>query len=160
MDVSLLSKEFSVRKLYKSDIAALFELMRKNTLYYQYHPPLVTVESIEEDMRALPSGKSSKDKYYIGFFENEKPVAVADIILDYPAQDIAFVGFFMTDVIYQGKGIGSKIISEVCESLKTQGYKKVRLGVDKGNPQSYSFWAKNCFCVVNEKEYIVMERLL
>lgn len=39
-------------------------------------------------------------------------------------------------------------------------FKKVRLGVDKGNPQSYSFWKKNGFYVISENEYIVMEQLL
>ena len=36
---------------------------------------------------------------------------------------------------------------ESIEYLKTEGYKKIRLGVDKGNPQSFSFWKKNGFKV-------------
>ena len=41
--------------------------------------------------------------------------------------------------------------------LKSLGYKKIRLGVDKGNPQSYSFWSKNNFNVISEDTYILME---
>ena len=33
----------------------------------------------------------------------------------------------------------------------------MRLGVDKGNVQSYSFWTKNNFRVVEEKDYMMME---
>ena len=63
----------------------------------------------------------------------------------------------MTNIQYQHKGIGSNIISEITMSLKSLGYRKIRLGVDKGNPQSYSFWSKNNFNVVSEDKYILME---
>ena len=77
--------------------------------------------------------------------------------MSYPTEHIAFIGFFMTDIEYQNKGIGSKIIREVCACLKSLGYTKVRLGVDKGNPQSYAFWLKNQFSVIDENDYILME---
>jgi RimJ/RimL family protein N-acetyltransferase len=83
-----------------------------------------------------------------------------DLILAYPTKEIAFLGLFMTNVEYQNKGIGSKIIRETCNYLKSLGYKKVRLGVDKGNPQSYAFWSKNKFSVISEDEYILMELVL
>ena len=157
MELRLLSKSYTVRKLDEADVDAIFELMRKNEIFYKYHPPFVTKESILEDMKALPPQKSYEDKYYIGFFEDETLVANMDLILSYPTEQIAFIGFFMTDVQYQNKGIGSKIIGEVCACLKSLGYTKVRLGVDKGNPQSYAFWLKNQFSVIDENDYILME---
>lgn len=68
-----------------------------------------------------------------------------DLILDYPTKEIALIGLFMTNIQYQHKGISSITISEIAIYLKSLGYKKIRLGVDKGNPQSYSFWSKNNF---------------
>ena len=61
---------------------------------------------------------------------------------------------------YQNKGIGSRVIGEVLSYLKSENYEKIRLGVDKGNPQSYSFWNKNCFVIVEENQYIIMERII
>ena len=151
------SKTFYVRKLDKDDIELIYDLSCKNHIYYQYHPPFVTRESILDDMKALPPGKSYDDKYYIGFFENDSLVAIMDLILDYPTKGIAFIGLFMTNIQYQHKGIGSNIISEITMSLQSLGYRKIRLGVDKGNPQSYSFWSKNNFNVVSEDKYILME---
>ena len=113
-----------------------------------------------EDMEVLPPQKSYEDKYYIGFFKDKRLVANMDLILAYPTEEIAFIGFFMTDVQYQNKGIGSRIIRDVCTYLKSLGYKKVRLGVDKGNPQSYAFWTKNRFSVIDENDYILMELVL
>ena len=157
MKIKDLSKTFYVRKLDKDDIEMIYDLSYKNHIYYQYHPPFVTRESILDDMKALPPGKSYDDKYYIGFFENDSLVAIMDLILDYPTKGISFIGLFMTNIQYQHKGIGSNIISEITMSLKSLGYRKIRLGVDKGNPQSYSFWSKNNFNVVSEDKYILME---
>ena len=66
-----------------------------------------------------------------------------DLITAYPDDETAFIGFFMLNIKYQHKGIAYRIIKESIEYLKTEGYKKIRLGADKGNPQSYSFWDKN-----------------
>lgn len=83
-----------------------------------------------------------------------------DLILGYPTDEIAFIGLFMTNTQYQNKGVGSNIIKDVCNYLAQLGYKKVRIGVDKGNPQSNSFWQKNGFNIVSENESNVMELML
>ena len=80
--------------------------------------------------------------------------------MKFPEEETAYIGLFMIDIKYQNKGIGSDIIHDVLRYLKMSKFKKVRLGVDKGNPQSYSFWKKNGFYVISENEYIVMEQLL
>lgn len=158
MEVKALSKMFQVRKLNQDDIEIIYDLSCKNDIFYQYHPPFVTRESILEDMEALPPGKDYDDKFYVGFFENEFLVSVMDLILDYPIKETAFIGLFMTDIQYQHQGISSKIINEIVHCLRALGYKKIRLGVDKGNPQSYSFWSKNGFKTIKTDKYILMER--
>ena len=157
VEINDLSKIFHVRKLDKDDVELIYNLICKNHIFYQYHPPFVTRESILDDMEALPPGTSYDDKFYVGFFENESLVAIMDLILDYPIKEIAFIGLFMTNIQYQHKGVSSKIISEIAMYLKSLGYKKIRLGVDKGNPQSYSFWSKNNFKAISENNYILME---
>lgn len=160
VDINLLSKSYDVRRLGKNDVDMIYDMSSKNDIYYKYHPPFVTRESIIEDMEALPPGKRYNDKYYIGFFEGSSLVAIMDLVLGYSTKEIAFIGLFMTNVQYQNKGIGSKIISETCIYIKSLGYKKIRLGVDKGNPQSYAFWSKNKFSVISEDKYILMELVL
>ena len=83
-----------------------------------------------------------------------------DLILGYPTDKMAFIGLFMTNVHLQNKGAGSNIIQDVCNYLKQLGYKKVRIGVDKENPQTNSFWQKNGFYLISTKEYNVMELIL
>lgn len=160
MEIRSLSKKFDVRKLGKTDIESIFELSSENKLFYQYHPPFVTRESIRRDMEALPPGKNDNDKYYIGFFEKDTLVAIMDLILNYPADGTAFIGLFMMNLNEQGNGTGSGIIVECAGSLRESGFKKIRLGVDKGNPQSNAFWKKNGFVTIEENRYIIMERIL
>lgn len=160
MNIGLLSKKYQVRALDIKDVDIIYEMSCKNEIYYKYHSPFVTKESIVEDMKALPPNKSYDDKYYVGFFEGDSLVANMDLILGYPTDETAFIGLFMTNVLYQNKGVGSDIIKDVCNYLKQLGYRKARIGVDKGNPQSNSFWEKNGFYIISEKEYNVMEMTL
>lgn len=160
MEIKSLSNKYEVRKLDINDLDIIYDISCENEIFYKYHPPFVTKESILEDMEALPPNKSFDDKYYIGFFENDLLVAYMDLILGYPTEEIAFIGLFMTNVQYQNKGIGTNIIRDTCDYLKNLGYKKVRLGVDKGNPQSNSFWCKNRFLIISDNKYNVMELVL
>ena len=160
MNVKLLSKKYEVHILDKNDVDLIYAMSCENKIYYQYHPPFVTKESIVEDMKALPPNKGYDDKYYIVFFEEDSLIANMDLILGYPTDQIAFIGLFMTNVHHQNKGVGSNIINDVCNYLKQLGYKKVRIGVDKENPQSNSFWKKNGFYIISTKDYNVMELTL
>mgnify|MGYP002617449811 CR=1 FL=1 len=168
MEISEISKNYQVRRLGRDDVDAIYELCRENRIFYRYHEPFVTKESILDDMEALPPGKSREDKYYIGFFDGGSLAAIMDLILGYPEADSAwmgwfilfpaFIGLFMTDVRYQHRGVGSQIISGLAAYLSSCGCEKIRLGVDKGNPQSHAFWRKNRFQTIGEARYIVMER--
>ena len=160
MNVKLLSKKYVVHILDKNDVDLIYAMSCENKIYYQYHPPFVTKESIIEDMKALPPNKGYDDKYYIVFFEEDSLIANMDLILGYPTDQIAFIGLFMTNVHHQNKGVGSNIINDVCNYLKQLGYKKVRIGVDKENPQSNSFWKKNRVYLISTKDYNVMELTL
>ena len=145
MNVAMLSARYRVRVLLPEDAPKIVALCRGNPLFYRYCPPFVTEERVLADMRALPPEKEAKDKYYAGFFERDRLIAVLDLILDYPVEYSAFIGFFMTDISIQNRGIGSSIIGEICRMLKEGGYREMRLGWAKGNPQSSHFWQKNGF---------------
>ena len=73
-----------------------------------------------------------------------------DLIDGYPGPDKAFIGFFMVRRELQGRQIGSEIIRETASYLKTLGKTAIRLGIDKGNPQSAHFLKKNGFFVIKE----------
>lgn len=145
INVAALSANYTVRTLTDADVPSILALCRQNPLYYEFCPPFVTEQSIREDMKALPRGKRLEDKYYVGYFQDERLIAVMDLIDGYPDSETAFVGFFMTDASVQRRGVGSEIIRELCVFLRKQRFAAVRLGWVKGNEQSEGFWHKNGF---------------
>ena len=158
LDVTRLSASLAVRRLEETDVPQILALCGGNPQYYRYHPPMPSADGIREDMRALPPGKAPEDKYYVGYFAGGALAAVMDLILRYPREDTALIGFFMVDANRQGTGLGSRLVTEAMECLRAAGFSRLRLGVDKGNPQSLAFWTKNGFTRVDEGRYIVMER--
>lgn len=158
MNITSFSKHFDVRFMNSSDIDQIYELSEGNTMYYDFHPPFVTKESIAEDMRALPPGVTYEAKYYVGYFNGNDLVAILDLITGWPEETTVMIGLFMVDSRYQGKGTGTAIIDELIPVLGNNGFQKARIGVDRGNPQSYAFWKKNQFTTVSQNTYMVMER--
>ncbi len=145
MDYSSLSGTYEVRRLTEADVPAVLALCRGNPLFYRHCPPAPAVETIRADMAALPPRKESKDKYYLGFFDGEALAAVLDLIVGFPTPEAAFWGFFMLDRSRQGRSEGSRLVSELCASLAGMGFREVRLGWVRGNPQAEHFWKKNGF---------------
>ena len=160
-NIADISKKYQVRLLEEKDISIVYSLCRKNKLYYEFCPPFVTPESIKADMTALPPGKRREDKFYLGYYDNDNLTAVMDLILGYQDEETVYVGFFMTDVSVQGKGVGSAIISEMSQFICSQGYSDIQLGWVKDNPQAEHFWLKNGFIVTGKLydmyDYTVVE---
>ncbi len=145
MDITKLSTTYRVCKLSENDIDSVLELCLGNPLFYQHCPPAATKESIAKDMVALPPRKTPDDKYYLGIYDGEKLIAVMDLILKYPDEKTAFIGFFMVSAECQKQGVGTALIKEIVDCLFENGYEFTRLGYVKGNPQSRAFWLKNGF---------------
>jgi RimJ/RimL family protein N-acetyltransferase len=152
IDISKLSKRYSVRILEESDVETLARICKQNTVFYEYTEARPTKENILNDMKATPPGITMDDKYYFGFFDDRELIAIMDLIDGYPKAEIAYIGFFMMNPQYQGKQTGTAIIAEVIDCLQSTGKTSVRLAIDKGNPQSTHFWKKNGFEIISEAD--------
>lgn len=150
IEIHKLSERYAIRKLNSDDVQMIYSFCEKNTQFYEYCGKENSVELIKSDLEITPPGIPMEQKYYIGYFDQNKLAAVMDLIDGYPDEDCAYIGFFMMNRELQGRGIGSEIICEALEYLKAQGYKNCRLGIDKDNPQSNHFWKKNGFKVISE----------
>ena len=165
-DFSILSTKYKVKKMGEEDVANIINLLSGNPLYFEYCPPKPSIESVLNDLRALPPGKSLIDKFYLGFFNDNQLVAVMDYIVSFPQEDTIFIGLFMVDIKESWKGIGSSIIDEALTVFKREGYVKVRLAYMKGNSQSSRFWQKCGFAetgIEKENEHgvaVVLEKII
>ena len=150
MDIAKLSRRFAVRALREQDAEIVLRFCERNTLYYQYCGMEPTLEQVQRDMTLLPEGVEPARKHYVGFFEEERLIAVMDFIEAYPDPQSAYIGFFMMNANLQGRGTGSAIISEAVDCFSSIGVKQLRLAIARDNPQATRFWFRNGFEVVRE----------
>ena len=80
IDISKLSKRYSVRVLEESDVETLARICKQNTVFYEYTEARPTKENILNDMKATPPGITMDDKYYFGFFDDRELIAIMDLI--------------------------------------------------------------------------------
>lgn len=161
IEIKKLSKKYKIRTLHLEDTKMIYTFCKKNTQYYEYCGKELTIPFIEQDLVITPPNIPLDQKYYVGFFDGEKLVAVMDLIDGYPDQECAYIGFFMMNHDLQGEGVGSAIISDVLAYLREEGFEKCQLGIDRDNPQSNHFWRKNGFSVIREAgDILVAEKEL
>ncbi len=145
LDIEVFSTKMLVRRLTEEDEEKIYQLCKGNPMYYRYCPPEVTKESIREGFTVLPPGKTLDEKYYVGYFKEERLIAILDLLDGYPTRETIYIGFFMMEISEQKEGIGSRLIQELCDYAASLSYKKMRLAWAKGNPQAEHFWKKNGF---------------
>ena len=93
IDIKKISKRYSVRKLNLNDVQMIYTFCKKNTQYYKYCGKELSIELIEKDLEITPPGISLEQKYYVGFWDNDKIVAVMDLVNGYPTYDYVYIGF-------------------------------------------------------------------
>ena len=145
MEIRKLSSRYSVRALGLCDAHEILDLYSGNPIYFDHMHSMPTLESVQDDLTALPPGKTHADKHYVGFYDGDTLVAVVDLIEGFPNPKTAFIGLFMVNCAYQGKGGGSSIIADVLCELRSMHFQAVRLGYVETNAQSKAFWYKNGF---------------
>lgn len=146
LDISVLSTQYKVRKITESDISAVYRLAKTNRRYYRYLGRIPTRESLTEIISEVPEGASVKSKHFVGFYDDdERLVAVMDLITGYPESDDAFIGWLMVDGDMQGKGVGSGIFADVRAAMKAAGYDYMSLAVIKKNEEAVKFWESQGF---------------
>lgn len=144
--------ERTVRPLTKSDLPAMLHLCQSNPQYYAHMGQRLTLEELEDDLTALPPGKTMKDKHFVGVWQQKSLVALLDLVTGYPTEDTAYIGWFMVDARWQGRGLGSRLIGRLLERLAEAGYTRIRLAYVKGNEQSRRFWEKNGFAPTGQEK--------
>ena len=152
LDINRFSTRYSVRRMTDNDTDTILSFCLQNTQYYEYCGKQPTRELILNDLHVTPPGIDASAKYYVGFCRDTELVAITDLIEGYPDDTYCFIGFFMMNKYMQGRQIGSEIIRELCDYIRSEGFTKVMLGIDKNNPQSTHFWKKNGFKAVREVE--------
>src|SRR5690349_16168447 len=107
-----------IKNLPLSDVTRLQKLSEDSKEYIKLiegrAPRLNDAENL---LKALPEGKSIKDKFVLGIYDRDALIGVIDLIKDYPEEKIWFIGLLLLSPEYRGKGLGSKIYAQLKHEL-------------------------------------------
>lgn len=155
---------YIVRPLIREDVPAILKLYQSNADYYavsQNNP--VSEEDCVHDMTECPPGIPAEQKYYLGFYQNEKLAAVLDFVDGYPEAGTVYIGLFIIEAAFHGKGIGTGILQPFLSVMKSCGRLKAALGCFEANLAGKKFWLKQEFAVdetVDRTEGNTLRRLM
>ena len=152
LDIEALSTSHQVRPITQADISDVYALCKSNQKYYAYTNTAPTVESLTEIISRVPEGAGTSDKYFVGFYAQNRLVCVLDLITGYPETDDAFIGWFMVDGHLQRQGIGSQIFADVRAAMAGQGYDYLTLSCEKENAEAIAFWQAQGFRAAAETD--------
>ena len=145
-DLQSLSSELNARKITEADISDVYNLCRDNRKYYRLMHMKPSMQALTRVISEVPAGSDPKNKHFVGFYDDDnKLVAILDLITGYPESDDAFIGWFMVDANRQGEGIGSQLLADIRAAMKARGYDYLSLEVRKENADAIDFWQKNGF---------------
>ena len=154
VDIQALGTRYDVRRITESEITDVYRLCKTNKRFYQYMHKVPTKESLTAVISDIPDGVDSRSKFFVGFYEEGRLIAVLDMITDYPDKSGAFIGWLMVDGEKQRCGIGSEILADVRAAVKSWGCSTLSLGCVKENEEAVAFWTSQGFAPTGEEETV------
>ena len=159
-DLSKLSERYRVIRAELSDVNMLYQLYLSQRQYFEYFSLEPSKERLIEDMTMKPDGCREDQKLFLAYYQEDQPVALLDLIEGYPSEKECYIGLFMVDAALAGHGIGTGIVTELCDALGRTGYQAVRLAYGKHYAHGKHFWTKNGFSPVKEAVHPVYGELI
>lgn len=153
LDIKSFSSEYDVRKITENDITDIYKLCKDNKYFYRYLGQVATKESLTEVISNV-AGDSENGKYFVGFYDESRLIAIADLITGYPDSESAFIGWYVVDGNLQRQGIGSQIFADIRASLKSVGISHISLGCVKENEIAVNFWQGQGFKPANDEKQV------
>ena len=145
---------YTIRTLQPADaelLQALYDQCADFTLLDEGEP--VSATAAQDDLRAVPPGKSLEDKRVFGIFDPQgEAVGVLDALQDYPEAAVWWVGLLMLAPSERGKGLGREAVLAFSEYACLRGAQAIMLGVVEENQPALQFWQKIGFSPLRKTE--------
>lgn len=152
LDIQTLATGYQVKRITEADITDVYRLCKANKRYYRYMGHVPTRESLTDIISTIPGSAGKEDKYFVGFYDEDRLCAILDLITGYPEKDDAFIGWFMVDAQLQGRGIGSQLFADIRAAVKSIGFDSISLGCIQENAEAIAFWQAQGFAPDGEPQ--------
>ena len=149
--------EYEIAIITRENFEKVFEVYNTNQNFFLLtQGSKTTVESSINDIDALPPTCDVSQKIYVSICEQDKIIAVMDLITGYPEETTIWIGLLLIHGDMQGKKIGSRIVNAVLDAAYATGSKSAQLGVIESNTRAVVFWQKHGFEIFQQSDNIVI----
>ena len=92
MDITKITQDYTVKRLGEEDFPAILALYGSNPQYFAAMNQPVPEGGLEEDLEAVPAGKTLEDKYWLGFWQEERLAATLELVTNYMSDPTYYAG--------------------------------------------------------------------
>ena len=139
------------RRLKEEDLPELLTFCLENEAYFSYIRSTPQTETLRQQLTVLPTNTVPEQKFFIGLWEKNSLVAIADLIMDWPRAGVVYVGWFMVARALQSKGFGRHLEAQLSSWLKATGYHTLRLACVEDNLPGFAFWERCGFLPTGQR---------
>lgn len=125
-----------------ADAVRLQQLLEECSDYYLLHEGCPTpADAGEFELSAVPEGRSADDVRVFGMeTAGGRLVAVAQVLPDYPAPGVWWIGLLVVTPALRSRGIGAQLLEHVVQAMSAAGGAALQLMVSLNNPRGQQFW--------------------
>lgn len=135
---------YDLRELRQTDIAAVQRLFEKCADYVQIvDGEEVSPAMAEEIFVSRPPGRSLKDKFLFGLFDQQGELAgLLEGMRNYPDAGTWWIGLLMLAPEARGQGTGRSLVDAFSTYVSRHDGAAIMLGVVEDNQPAYEFWQR------------------
>lgn len=153
----MLHEHITFHAVTETDLETVLSIYKSNQAYFEQASNTVpTRQTVLDDIAARPPHVPLHDKHYELVYVDAQPVAVIDVLTNFPADKIAHIGLLMVDGDLHAKGYGRQIL--IALEHRLHAFHTLRIGVFEQNEQALHFWQRNGFHIVDSKEMTILEK--
>ena len=102
----------------------------------------------EKLLTCLPAQKTLDEKLSFGIFNKENDlIGFFDVILAYPSESSATIGYFLIHPAWRNQGYGQTIFEALARALEKANFKRIQCIVQIQNTQALRFWERVGFSI-------------
>jgi GNAT superfamily N-acetyltransferase len=108
-------------------------------------------DTARKELLELPHGKTLADKHSFLIVRGVEAVGVIDLIVNYPSEQVAFLGLFLFAELDQGRGYGAEALGFVKALVSDWECSRLRIAVITTNERALEFWQREGFSEIERK---------